>query len=207
MTTTTAGRVFKQAVEATKQLDGGKEYLAGIWKKISKEGGSGSYLDRSAEEVEELFTIDNLPWRFEKIQEDENGRRSVVLLLTGFPGYWGMIDLNELPNNTKLLAAKWHGEHVQLGYVSDTFASTPVEEFRAICGIDDDGNGTFLVTAFPGPNVPPEEVQVPNAYELQTISVAKARSFSATYAKVIRSATAVKMLTGIDPNAPAPEMY
>ena len=202
----TANELFGKAVLATKALEGGKDYLDGIWKKISREGGSGSYLDLSAEEVAELFTSNDLPWHIEKVQKDKNGRRSAVLLLTGFPGFWGMIELDELPDDAKLLAAKYHGERVQVGYVSDMFAGTPVEEFRAICGIDDHGNGTFLVTAYPGPDVPAKEIEVPDQFEGQVLTVAEAKSLGATFAKVIRSATAVRILTGINPNAPVSEI-
>ena len=98
-----------------------------------------------------------------------------------------MRSLNDLDDSEKLVVAKFHGDKPQLGWVSDDFAGTPTDELRAVCGIDQDGNGTFLITVFPGPEIDPQAIEAPEELDGKTITVAEAKRFGATYCKVVSS--------------------
>ena len=157
----------------------GQEWLNGIYKKISIEGGAGSYLPMTPHEVEEV--IKNASWEVEAILPGK-----AVLVSRGIAGYYGMMCLEDLPDNEKLLVGKYHGERPQLGLIiSDDFPGTPTDELRAVCGVQG-GDGTFLITVFPGPNIAPEAIEAPGLCPGQIVTVKEAKRLGASFCKVVR---------------------
>lgn len=173
-----------EAINTTLQDPEGKGWLEGIYKKISSEGGTGSYLPMTPEEVQE--TICNADWQVEVIREGD--RPSKVMVAKGVDGFFNMRSLEDMEDNDELIVEKFHGDKPQLGWVSDTYQGTPTSELRAICGTDQDGNGTFLITVFPGPDVNPQAIEVPEEFLGKKITVAEAKRLGASYCKVIKPA-------------------
>ena len=166
----------------------GQEWLEGIYRKISSEGKTGSYLPMSPKEVEEtLLTAD---WQIETVNSGD--RPSVIAVARGISGFYGMRSLDELDDDELIVVEKYHGDKPQLGWVSDEFIGTPTDELRAICGTDQDGNGTFLITAYPGPNVDPKDIEVPEEYLGRRITVAEAKRLGAKFCKVVSAKAAEK---------------
>lgn len=178
--------IVMQAIEATLRDPEGQGWLEGIYKKISSEGGTGSYLPMTPEEVEKI--IKNADWEVENIVDGD--RPKAYLLARGFTGFYNMRSLEELPDDAELLVAKFHGDKPQLGWVSDAYTGTPTDELRAICGIDQDKNGTFLITALVGKLIDTEAVEAPMELLGETITVAEAKAFGASYCKVVTTAAA-----------------
>lgn len=175
--------VVLQAIEATRKNPEGQAWLEGIYRKVSSEGGTGSYLPMSPEEVRKV--VENADWEVEVIRE--GNRRSVIAVMRGVLGVYNMIRLADLDDDRKLVVANFHGDKPQLGLVSGDYAGTPTDELRAVCGTDQDGNGTFLITVFPGPNINPEAIEVPEKYLGQTITVGEAKLLGASHCKVVKS--------------------
>ena len=180
--------IVAQAIQATLNDPEGQEWLEGIYKKISSEGGTGSYLPMTPEEVQEA--IGSADWETEVTRSGD--RPSVIAVARGINGFFGMRSLDDLDGDEKLVVARFHGERPQLGWVADDYSGTPTDELRAVCGTDQDGNGTFLITVFPGPDVSSEAVEAPEEYLGKTVSVAEAKRFGAKFCKVV-TAEAVKL--------------
>ncbi len=180
--------IVTQAIEATANMgQEGIEYLEGIFKKISSEGGTGSYLPMTPEEVQK--TIEDADWEVELVREGD--RPSAILVAHDVQGFYNMRSLEDLPDDEKLVVDKFHGVKPQLGWVSDNYVGTPTDELRAICGIDQEGNGTFLITIFPGPDVTPEAIEAPEKLLGKKITVKEAKRFGASFCKVVTT-TAVQ---------------
>ena len=175
-----------QAINATLKDPEGQVWLEGLYKKVSSEGGTGSYLPMTPKEVQK--TIEEADWKVDTIREGD--RPSTILVAKGVHGLYNMRNLEDLPEGAELVVAKFHGDKPQLGWVSDDYAGTPTNELRAICGTDQDGNGTFLITVFPGPDIASEAIEAPEELIGKTISVEEAKSFGASYCKVVSSTTA-----------------
>jgi hypothetical protein len=180
--------IVLQAIEKTMENPEGQKWLEGIYRKVSYEGGVGSYLPISPEEVEK--TIKDANWEVEEIREGD--RPSAVLVARGIEGFYAMKSLDELPERGILVVGKFHGNKPQLGWVCMDDPDIETDELRAVCGLDQDGNGTFLITVFPGPNIDPKAIEAPEELVGQTITVAEAKCFGATYAKIITSSEAVE---------------
>ena len=178
--------IVMQAIEATLRDPEGQGWLNEIYHKISFEGGTGSYLPMAPEAVRKA--IEEADWEIEDIVEGD--RPKAYLVAHGFNGFYSMRSLEDLPNETKLLVAKFHGDKPQLGWVSDIYTGTPTDELRAICGIDQDKNGTFLITALVGKLIDAEAVEAPEELLGETITVAEAKAFGASYCKVVTTAAA-----------------
>lgn len=185
--------IVKQAIEATLRMGAeGQEWLEGIYQKVSYMGETGSYLPVSPEKVEEI--IENAEWEIEAIHEGD--RPSAILVAHGIEGFYAMKSLNDLPDKGILVVGKYHGDRPQLGTVCLDDPDTPTDELRAVCGTDKEGNGTFLITVFPGPNVDPKAIEVPEEFVGKTITVAEAKRLGASYCKVVTSSAAVAALAG-----------
>lgn len=181
----------KQAIDATLQDPEGQGWLDEIYKKISSKGGTGSYLPMTPDEVEK--TIKEADWEIEAFYG--GGRPSAVMVARGIKGFYNMRNLEDLPDDAELVVARFHGDKAQLGWVSDDYIGTPTDELRAICGMDQAGNGTFLITVFPGPNIVPEAIEAPEELVGNKITVADAKAFGARYCKVITTAAAQAALS------------
>lgn len=173
--------IVAQAINSTLLDPEGQGWLDGIYKKISSEGGTGSYLLQTPEEVEE--TIKNADWKVETV--NGGNRPSTIALAKGIQGFYNMRSLDELSDSEVLVVEKYHGNIPQLGWVSDDFTGIPTDELRAICGTDSEGNGTFLITVFPGPNINPEDIEVSEDYLGKEITVAEAKRLGAKFCKVV----------------------
>lgn len=178
--------IVMQAIEATLRDPEGQGWLEGIYKKISSEGGTGSYLPMAPEEVRQL--IEGADWEVESIVEGD--RPKAYLVARGFKGFYNMRSLEDLPDDAELLVAKFHGDQSQLGWVSDTYTGTPTDEVHAVCGIDQEKNGTFLITALVGKLIDAEAVEAPEELLGKTITVAEGKAFGASYCKVVTTAAA-----------------
>lgn len=177
----------KQAIEATRAMGTeGQDWLNGIYRKISSEGGTGSYLPMAPEEVRQL--IEGADWEIEETVEGD--RPKMYLVTRGVNGFYNMRSLEDLPDDTELVVAKFHGDQPQLGWVSDAYTGTPTDELRAICGIDQDKNGTFLITALVGKLIDAEAVEAPEELLGEMITVAEAKAFGASYCKVVTTEAA-----------------
>ena len=177
--------IVTQAIEATLRDPEGQEWLEGIYRKISFKGGTGSYLPMTPEEVREL--IEGADWEIETGKEDE---KKTIAVVRGIKGFYRMRDLEDFSGSEELIVAKFHGDKPQLGWVSDTYAGIPTDELRAVCGTDQDGNVTFLVTVLVGDDIEPAKIEAPAELLGKTITVAEAKAFGASYCKVVTSATA-----------------
>lgn len=174
--------IVGQAILATLNMGSeGQGWLEGIYKKISSEGGTGSYLPMNPEEVAEI--IRNASWEVETVKGGD--RPSAIAVTKGINGFYNMRSLEELDDSEMLAVEKYHGDKPQLGWVSDEFLGTPTDELRAICGTDQDGNGTFLITVYPGPVVNPEDIEVSEEYLGKVITVAEAKRLGAKFCKVV----------------------
>ena len=178
--------IVMQAIEATLRDPEGQDWLEGIYKKISLQGGSGSYLLMMPDRVE--LAIKEADWEIESIVEGD--RPKVYLVARGFEGRYNMRSLEDMPEDAELVVAKYHGDKPQLGWVSDDYAGTPTDELRAVCGIDQDENGTILITALVGKLIDEEAVEAPMELLGETITVAEAKALGATYCKVVTTAAA-----------------
>lgn len=177
-----------EAIQATKNMGTeGLEWLNGIYQKISSEGGTGSYLPMSPEEVEAV--IENAEWKVEAVNGGD--RPSVIAVAKGIRGFYNMKNLDELDDTTELVVEKFHGSKPQLGLITECLG-TPTDQLRAVCGTDQDGNGTFLITVFPGPNIDPKDIEAPEAYLGRTITVAEAKRLGAKFCKVVSTKAAEK---------------
>ncbi len=176
--------IVMQSINVTLKDPKGQEWLNGIYKKVSSEGGTGSYLPKTQQEVQKA--ICEADWEVETTRTGD--RPSAVLVARGINGFFNMRSLADLPDDTELVVAKYHGNKPQLGWVSDDYAGTPTDELRAVCGTDQDGNGTFLITVFPGPDVAPESIEAPEELLGKVITVAEAKAFGASYCKVVTTA-------------------
>ncbi len=176
-----------QAIKATLNMGSeGQEWLEGIYKKISSKGGTGSYLPMNPEEVAE--TIRNAKWEIETVNGGD--RPSAIAVAKGINGFYNMRSLDELDDSEMLAVEKYHGDKPQLGWVSDDFTGVPTDELRAICGTDSEGNGTFLITVFPGPNINPEDIEVREAYLGEVFTVAEAKRIGKKFCKVVTTKAA-----------------
>ena len=175
--------IVMQSINATLKDPEGQKWLNGIYKKVSSEGGTGSYLPKTQQEVQKA--ICEADWEVETTRTGD--RPSAVLVARGINGFFNM---RSLLDDTELVVAKYHGDKPQLGWVSDDYAGTPTDELRAVCGTDQDGNGTFLITVFPGPDIAPKAIEAPEALLGKVITVAEAKAFGASYCKVVTTAAA-----------------
>lgn len=176
--------VMEAVVSTLKQGQEGIDWFNGICKKISKDGGTGSYLEMSPEEVER--TILGADWEVEDVIADKRA----ICVAKGIRGGYNMMCLVSgiLGDEVELVVEKFHGDKPQLGWVNDVITGTETNELRAVCGIDQDGNGTFFITAFPGPNIEPDAIEVPEEYLGKTITVAEAKRLGASYCKIVTTA-------------------
>lgn len=181
--------IVLQAISATLTDPEGQEWLEGIYRKISSEGGTGSYLPMTPEEVEE--TIKSAEW---EVETTDHERNSIILFTHGIKGFYNMRSLEDLPDDAELVVAKFHGDKPQLAWVSDDYKGTPTDELRAIVGIDETGTVTFFITAYPGPAIMPEDIEAPEQFLGKKITVAEARRFGATYCKVVTEEAVEKAL-------------
>lgn len=179
-----------QAIEATLRDPEGQDWLEGIYKKISSEGGAGSYLPMTQQEVQKA--IREADWEVETTRTGD--RPSAVMVARGIQGFYNMRSLKDLPDDAGLVVAKFHGDKPQLGWMFDDYAGTPTDELRAVCGTDRDGNGTFLITVFPGPDIAPEAIEAPEELLGKTITVAEAKRFGASFCKVVTTAAVQEAL-------------
>lgn len=187
--------IVKQAIEATMGMGTeGQEWLDGIYRKVSYMGEAGSYLPVAPEEVEKIIKTAN--WELEAIREGD--RPSAVLVARGVEGFYAMKSLDDLFDNEILVVGKYHGDKPQLGWAPwDGSDDTPTDELRAIVGIDREGNGTFLITVFPGPNIDPKAIEVPEELLGRTITVKEAKRLGASYCKTMtRGAILNAMMSG-----------
>ena len=182
--------IVTQAIEATLRDPEGQEWLDGIYRKISSEGGTGSYLPMTPEEVKAV--IEEADWEIENTVEGD--RPKAYLVTHGVNGFYNMRSLEDLPDDTELVVGKFHGDRPQLGWVSDTYTGTPTDELRAVCGIDQDENGTFLITALVGKLIDEEAIEAPMELLGETITVAEAKAFGAGYCKVVTAKAAKEAL-------------
>lgn len=178
--------VVTQAIQATLMDPEGQDWLNGIYKKVSSEGGTGSYLPMTPEEVEK--TIKNADWKVEETVEGD--RPKMYLVTNGIQGFYRMRSLDELADDEELLVAKFHGDRPQLGWICDTYAGIPTDEVHAVCGIDQEKKATCLITVIVGELIDAEPVEAPEELLGRTITVAKAKKFGATYCKVVTTAAA-----------------
>lgn len=185
-----AQRVFLQSVYATLLDPEGLGYLLGICTKISYKAESGSYCHQSPEDIWLILMTAN--WEIESVQE---GERPSVLLTAKCPHAYGSLGIRclaDMDERAELVAGKFHGEKVQLGWgAPDGLAGrTSTDTLHAVCGVNDKGDGTLLITAFPGPNVPPEKMEVPEEYNGKIITVKEARALGAEWCKIVTSKAA-----------------
>lgn len=177
--------IVTQAIEATLRDPEGQDWLDGIYRKISSEGGTGSYLPMAPEEVREL--VEGADWEFEYAINEE---RKAYLVTHGVNGFYNMRSLEDLPDDTELVVGKFHGDRPQLGWVSDHYTGTPTDEMHASCGIDQNTNGTFLITIIVGRLIDEEAIEAPEELLGETITVAEAKAFGASFCKVVTTAAA-----------------
>lgn len=179
--------IVMQAIAATQKMGTeGQEWLDGIYKKVSYMGDAGSYLPVAPEEVEEI--IKTADWEVEIVREGD--RPSAILVARGIKGFYGMKSLDELGDNEILVVGKYHGDKPQLGWVCLDDPDIPTDELRTVCGLDKEGNGSFLITVFSGPNIDPKGIEAPEELVGKTITVAEAKRLGATHCKVVTSSTA-----------------
>lgn len=179
--------IVTQAIESTKAMGTeGQEWLDGIYRKISFEGGTGSCLLMAPKAVRKL--IEGADWEIEEIVEDD--RPKAYLVAHGTHGFYRMRSLDELADDEKLLVAKFHGDKPQLGWVSDVYDGILTDEIHAVCGIDQEKNGTFLITVIVGKLIDAKAVEAPEERLGETITVAEAKRFGASYCKVVTTAAA-----------------
>jgi len=178
-----------KAVEFTKSI--AEDYFLGTIKTrcIDSDKRAGSYYDLSEDEI--LAELESQNWELdsEENRTSRDGNPEVVRYFKAdLPGYFGMVDLDNLDSNQVLevFEAKPGAQYLNIGLNADI--ADEQFDYSYLITSEQNGSGNeFILTFHPGPLINPEEVASDFGGKFSAgdkITVSEAKSFDLKYAKL-----------------------